>query len=75
MRGSLLTGIAGTVSGVVFVLWTSRLISQFLFGVLTWDPATYGAVVSLLIVVCLLAGFIPARRVKRVDPVEVLRSD
>jgi len=75
LRRSLLMGIAGTVAGVAAALCASRLISQFLFGVMAWDPSVYGAVVSLLIVVCLLAGYVPARRVFRVDPVEVLRGD
>jgi putative ABC transport system permease protein len=44
-------------------------------GVMAWDPVTYAAVALILIVVSLVASYVPARRVTRVDPVEVLRTE
>jgi predicted permease len=75
LRGTLKTGLLGTVAGLFLAVWVTRLMSQFLFGVLAWDPLTYGVVALLLIAVCLSASYIPARRVTRVDPVEVLRAE
>jgi predicted permease len=75
IRSSLASGLAGSAVGVIIALFITRLMSRLLFGVLTWDPATYGAVVLILVVVSMLAGYVPARRVTRVDPVEVLRTE
>jgi len=75
LRGSLGTGLFGTVVGLLAAAWVSRLMSQFLFGVRSWDPVTYGVVAVLLMAVCLVASYVPARRVTRVDPVEVLRQE
>jgi len=75
LEGSLQTGLVGTVAGLFVAVWATRLMSQFLFGVLSWDPLTYGVVAAMLVGVCLLASYIPARRVAKVDPVEVLRIE
>jgi putative ABC transport system permease protein len=75
LRGSLRIGLVGTGIGLLVAVWIARLLSQFLFGVMAWDPVTYGAVALILIVVSLAASYLPARRVTRVDPVEVLRTE
>ncbi len=75
LRGSLFTTLVGTAIGLVAALWATRLLSQFLFAVETSDPLTYGTVALLLVMVCLVASYFPARRASRVDPVEVLRAE
>lgn len=75
VRGTLFMGIAGIAVGLIGALWSSRLLAGFLFGIEPWDPTTYGVVAALLVSVCLLASFAPARRITRVNPVEVLRAD
>jgi ABC-type antimicrobial peptide transport system permease subunit len=75
LRGTLVVGILGTVVGITAALWTSKAVSGLLFDVETSDPITYGTVACTLLGVCLLAGYIPARRITRVDPVEVLRAE
>jgi len=75
LRGSLITALAGTALGLVAAFWTSRLLAQFLFAVDTSDPLTYGLIALLLVTVCLAASYLPARRLFRVDPVEVLRVE
>jgi putative ABC transport system permease protein len=75
LRGSLVTALLGAAVGLAAAFWTSRLLSQFLFGVEASDLVTYGSVALFLVAVCLAASFLPARRVTRVDPVEVLRVE
>jgi len=67
--------ISGVSLGVVGALSLSPLISSLLFGVHTIDPLTFTTVVSMLIVVALVACYIPARRASQVDPIEALRHE
>ena len=53
----------------------SNIIQDFLFGVSPSDPAIYAAVAALLIVLALLACWIPAYRATRVDPTASLRGE
>jgi predicted permease len=65
----------GMVLGLAGSFWLTRVIEHMLFEVTITDPATLGAVVSLLLVVSLAACYVPARRAARVDPVVALRCD
>ena len=49
--------------------------ASLLFGVTALDPATYIAVSGALFVVALLAGYLPTRRVTRIDPMQSLRAE
>ncbi|HEX5047592.1 MAG TPA: ABC transporter permease [Gammaproteobacteria bacterium] len=53
----------------------TRLMRSLLFGVTALDPMTYAAVSAVLIATALLAGYLPARRVARVDPMQALRAE
>ena len=58
------------------VLWiAARALQGLLFGVKYSDPVTFAAVLVLLAAVAALAGYVPARRASRVDPLEALRSE
>jgi putative ABC transport system permease protein len=46
---------------------------RLLFGVSSTDPATFVAIAALFVAVTLVAGFIPARRAARIDPMIALR--
>ena len=73
-EGATLAG-AGIVVGVVAALLSTRALSGLLYGVTTLDPLTFGAVPVGLIVVALLASYLPARRATRVDPSTALRAE
>jgi hypothetical protein len=71
----MLLSLLGVVVGLAISLLVSRLIESLLFGVERTDPLTYAGVVTVLGVVALLAGALPAARAARVDPLVVLRSE
>jgi hypothetical protein len=73
-RTLLLCG-AGVAAGAVGAALLTRLMAGLLFDVGATDPATFGAVALLLAGVTLVAGYLPARRATRVDPMITLRSD
>ena len=65
----------GTAIGLIACYWLSRLVSSQLYGVSAYDPVTLVSVVAALIVVALLATYIPARRATKVDPLVALRYE
>jgi predicted permease len=65
----------GVVAGLPVAWAASRLISAMLFGLTTTDPATILAAAAILIAAGLLAGYLPARRASRVDPMVALRYE
>jgi putative ABC transport system permease protein len=72
---TLSLALAGVLVGLPLAWMTSRAIQGLLFGIESSDPATFVAVLVLLTAVVGLAGYIPARRAARVDPVSALRGD
>jgi len=73
-EGMLLVGI-GTVLGVAGAYAATRTLARFLFRVGVTDPATFVAVPLLLIIVALVACYIPARRATTMDPLRVLKYE
>jgi putative ABC transport system permease protein len=67
--------LLGVAIGTAAALGLTRLMANLLFGVSAYDPVTYVAIAALLILVALLACFIPARRATSVDPMVALRHD
>ena len=75
LRQGLKLALAGSVIGIVCALVVARLMRGLLYGVKAADPATFVGVTLLLIGVALVACYIPARRVMRVDPIIALRHE
>jgi putative ABC transport system permease protein len=73
-RGAKLA-LLGVATGILAAMALTRLMSSLLFGVSPSDPATLAAVVMLLMLVAMVACYIPARRAMRVDPTVALRYE
>jgi putative ABC transport system permease protein len=72
--GVRLTGI-GLAIGLAGALLATRLLSSLLYGVRPTDAMTFAAVSLLLLLVALMASYLPARRATRIDPIIALRYD
>ncbi|MFE8604313.1 ABC transporter permease [Archangium violaceum] len=65
----------GALIGSLGALALMRLLSVLLFEVSPADPLTFGSTIALLVMVSLLAGFVPAWRATRVPPMTALRAE
>jgi predicted permease len=65
----------GIAAGAIASFAISGLIASLLYGTTPTDPATFAAIVLMLAGVALLAGYIPARRASRIDPMIALRNN
>jgi predicted permease len=67
--------VGGVVLGLGGAAALARLMESLLFGVSTLDPMTFIAVSAILAITAALAGYLPARRVTRIDPMAALRTE
>jgi putative ABC transport system permease protein len=75
VRHGLILAAIGVSIGLGAAAGVTRLMSSLLFGVTALDPATYVVVPIMLAAAAMLASYVPARRVVRVDPVNALRAE
>jgi predicted permease len=75
LRQALVLAGLGIVIGFAGAAAVTRLLTSMLFGVKPTDPATYAAVIGIVLAAALLASYIPARRAMRVDPMVALRYE
>jgi predicted permease len=72
---TLKLALLGLLIGVPASWMASRAIQGLLFGVTSSDPLTFTSVLALLSTVAALAGYLPARRASRLNPLDALRTD
>jgi len=74
LRQGIGLAVAGAALGLLCALVVSRLMSSVLFGVKPYDPAVFLSVPFLLLIVALIASYLPARRATKIDPIIALRD-
>jgi hypothetical protein len=65
----------GVIIGAAVSFWASSFLASLLYDVQPRDPATFGGAVVILAGVAFVAGWLPARRAARIDPIRVLRAE
>ena len=75
LRNGMLLALIGAAVGLAGAYAVTRLMANLLFDVAPTDLATFVAVSAILIMVALVACFIPARRATKVDPLVALRYE
>jgi len=75
IREGMVLTLAGVAAGLIIAVSLTGLLSSLLYGVKPTDPSTLGGVSLLLVLVTLLATYIPALRASRVDPMVALRYE
>lgn len=75
LRQGMRLALLGCVLGTIGALAGTRALRSMLFGIRPGDPATFAAVVGLILAVAALACWLPARRAGRVDAVSALRAE
>lgn len=75
LAGSASIAAVGLVTGGLGSIAAARLLSSMLFGVGTFDAASYLAAAALLLLTLLVSGLIPARRAASIQPMQALRTE
>ncbi|MFI5228645.1 MAG: ADOP family duplicated permease [Gemmatimonadales bacterium] len=65
--------LVGATAGVIAAIWSTKLLRGSLYGISPGDPATFAAVIAIMLGVSLAAIIVPARRATRVDPTTALQ--
>jgi len=71
----MLLVLIGVLIGVPAVFASWKLIKSLLYGLTPADPVSLAGAVLLMFAVAALAGYIPARRASKTDPIEALRYE
>jgi putative ABC transport system permease protein len=67
--------VIGLAAGFAATLATTRFVSSFLYGLTPNDPRTLASAAAILAIVAIFAGYLPARRASRLDPMTALREE
>jgi predicted permease len=75
VRQGAALAIVGAIIGIAVALGVTRYLKSMLYKLQAYDPVTIGGVAVLLLLIALLACYVPARRATRVDPIVALRHE
>jgi len=75
MRESMIMVAAGIVIGLGGTVVAGRLVASLLFGLSPTDPPTIAGAMAVMLAVSAIAGYLPARRASRLDPMAALRCE
>ena len=75
LRETLTLALLGACAGLALALASGRLVESLLFDLKAHDPFAIGEAALAIVAVALLAGYLPARRATRIDPMAALRSE
>jgi putative ABC transport system permease protein len=67
--------LIGVVTGAIVSIGLTRLIQSLLYGIGATDPITFAGVILLLMLVSLIANYLPTRRAMKINPVIALRQE
>jgi putative ABC transport system permease protein len=74
IREMLAMTVAGVAVGLTGALATAAVIRNLLFAIAPTDPATFAFAAGLVLVICVAASYVPARRAARIAPAVTLRA-
>jgi predicted permease len=75
LKRSLVLASVGLVAGAAGAIAGTRLVASMLYQLPARDPLTVAGAAAVMLATCLLAGYLPARRASRVDPLVALRAE
>jgi len=75
VKQSLLLAVGGSVAGLVVAALLMQFLRSFLFEISVLDPVTFITVPAVMLLLAVVAAWVPARRAAGVDPMETLRRE
>jgi predicted permease len=75
LRQSLILAVLGLIGGTAGAIAAGRLVESMLYGLPARDALAIGTAATIMLTTCALAGYLPARRAARVDPLVALRAE